>query len=258
MNKCFGKKPFVADHRDLLFARYIHHHPQHALPTPPAEFGHEGFILPTAWGMLGNDQVGDCTCAGADHEHMLWTAEGGRPASFMTAGCIADYSAITGYVPGDDATDQGAEVREVLKYRSKTGMLDITGARHTIGAYVRLGLRHDLELAQALYLFGAVGLGIEIPQSAMTQTDEGQPWDVPPRNSKILGGHYVPLVARRGGYWWVVTWGALQAVTTAFLHKYADEQWAMLSQEMLVGGTASPEGFNLAELQADLQQVQSL
>jgi len=254
-----GKLPFRPDHRDLLFSTYAKPkpHPQPALPVPPAEFGHEQFILPGCWGMLANDTVGDCTCAGADHEVMLWTAAGKHPASFTANGCIDDYAAITGY-NGTEATDQGAEVRDVLKYRSTVGMKDCTGSRHTIGAYVRLGLRNDLELATALYLFGVVGLGVEIPQSAMTQTDKGQPWDVPKRNSPIEGGHYVPLVARRGGYWWVVTWGALQAVTTAFLHKYADELWAMLSVEMLINGTASLEGFNLVQLEADLAAVQSL
>jgi hypothetical protein len=30
-----------------------------------------------AWNMFANDQYGDCVEAGAAHEHMLWTLEGG-------------------------------------------------------------------------------------------------------------------------------------------------------------------------------------
>ena len=47
----------------------------------------------------GFDGAGDCVFAGGDHETMLWTLEGGAPASFTGANAIADYSAVTGYDP---------------------------------------------------------------------------------------------------------------------------------------------------------------
>ena len=53
--------PGHARHRDLLFAKYAK--PAN-LPTPPAHFGHETLFPPKAWGMLGNDEWGDCALAG--------------------------------------------------------------------------------------------------------------------------------------------------------------------------------------------------
>jgi hypothetical protein len=90
----------------------------------------------------------------------------------------------------------------------------------------------------------------------MDQFNAGDPWDVVPGTPKPTEGHYIPLV----GYdptkdlWYVVTWGQLQAVTSAFILKYADEHYALLSPEMLKGGK-SLEGFDLTTLQADLAAV---
>jgi hypothetical protein len=102
---------------------------------------------------------------------------------------------------------------------------------------------------EALYLFQAVGIGIEFPESAMQQFNSGEPWDVV-SGAKVEGGHYIPLVAKRDNLE-VVTWGALQQMTPAFYEKYCDEAWAYISEENLKAGK-SPEGFNLEQLQADL------
>jgi hypothetical protein len=44
------------------------------LPTPPTNFGWDYLVKPTAWGMLGNDSVGDRVIAGGLHETLLWRA----------------------------------------------------------------------------------------------------------------------------------------------------------------------------------------
>ena len=49
----------------------------------------------------------------------------------------------------------------------------------------------------------------------------------------------------------VVTWGALQGMTTGFFSKYCDEAIVYLSEESLTNGK-SPEAFDYASLQADL------
>jgi hypothetical protein len=54
----------------------------------------------------------------------------------------------------------------------------------------------------------------------------------------------------------VYTWANAQKATRAFLAKYADEAYAILSPEMLKGGK-SLEGFTLAQLQADLAEIDS-
>ena len=211
-----GKQPATVDRRDLMFARYVQ---PAALPTPPPQFGHETLIGAKDWGMLGNDQWGDCAWAGPAHETMLLTAEGGKQAAFTDASVLRDYSAGTGFDPnagpsGQNPTDQGSNVRDVLKYRVKTGIVDAAGTRHKIGAYVKLDPKNLEQIYQAMYLFQAVGIGIEFPDSAMAQFQAGKPWDVV-AGAKVEGGHYVPCLAKRENLE-VVTWGAVQQMRVAF------------------------------------------
>jgi len=246
-----GKLPATTDRRDLLFARYVQ---PAELPTPPPQFGHETLFGPHSWGMLGNDEWGDCAWAGPAHETMLLTKEGGHLAQFTTSGVLRDYAAGTGFdpkagPPGENPTDQGSDVRSVLGYRRSKGIVDAHGKRHKIGAYVRLDQTNLNEVYQALYLFQVIGIGIRFPQTAMQQFNDGEPWDVVPR-AKVEGGHYVCLVARRQNLD-VITWGALQQMTERFFRKYCDEAWAYISVENLRSGI-DPEGFKLTQLKADL------
>jgi hypothetical protein len=102
-----------------------------------------------------------------------------------------------------------------------------------------------------MHIFSAVGAGLQLPDSAQDQFQNGQPWS-PVSGSQIEGGHYVSGVGRNAdGNFVVVTWGALQEMTPTFYQRYNDESLVYLSQEFLTAGV-SPEGFNLQQLQADL------
>ena len=63
-----GKLPKQDDDRNLMLARYL----TPAAPTPPAAVDYASAVK--AWGMLGNDTVGDCAFAGQAHADMLWAA----------------------------------------------------------------------------------------------------------------------------------------------------------------------------------------
>jgi hypothetical protein len=254
-----GKKPATYDKRDFQFAHYRTAAP---LPPHPKQFGHEKLVAANGWQMLGNGPdntvspgfqgAGDCVFAGGDHETMLWTLEAGSAAEFSGATAISDYSAVTGYNPKDPNSDQGTDVREALKYRQNTGLIDAAGSRHKIGAYLALEPGNVDHLMEALYLFGVVGIGIQFPGSAMDQFNAGKPWSVV-QGAQIEGGHYIPLVAKRANLE-CVTWGRIQQMTSQFYAKYCDEAWAILSPEMLKTGK-SPEGFDLGQLQTDLNAL---
>ncbi|MDR3628898.1 MAG: hypothetical protein P4L42_01035 [Desulfocapsaceae bacterium] len=254
-----GKMPATYDKRDLQFSNYRTTAP---LPPYPKYFGHEQLIPAKGWQMLGNGPdntvspgfqgAGDCVFAGGDHETMLWTLEGGKPAVFTGANSIADYSAVTGYDPANPASDQGTDVRTALAYRQNTGLIDSTGNRHKVAAYLALEPGNTDHLYEALYLFGVVGIGIQFPSSAMDQFNAGKPWSVV-SGASVEGGHYIPLVARRTNLE-CVTWGQIQQMTSGFYKKYCDEAWAILSPEVFKNGT-DLEGFNFAQLQADLNAL---
>jgi hypothetical protein len=220
-----------------------------ALPRLPAVFGHEGLI--GSWPMLANDRYGDCVWAGAAHETMLLNREAGRTVDFSDATVLSDYAALTGFDPADPATDTGTDMQAAAAYRQKTGILDAGGNRHTIAAYLALATGNVADLYYASYLFSAVGIGLELPVSALDQTAAGETWDVVV-GAATEGGHYVPLVGRRAdGLLAVVSWGALQPMTEAFLRQYCDEAVAYVSTENLTN-QKSPEGFDYAQLIADL------
>ncbi len=238
-----GKLPVKHDPRTLQFESYL----KTSLPTPPAAFGHDALVK--SYGMLANDQYGCCVWAAAAHETMLWTAECGKATAFNSAAVLSDYQAVTGFDPATGQNDNGTNMLDALNYRRKVGIADAHGVRHKIGAFVQLKTGDFAQLEQACYLFGAVEIGIKFPSSAMHQFNTGQPWDVV-KGTRVEGGHDIPVVAKNGNYH-IITWGKIQQMTPAFYKKYADECYAILSEERLTNGK-SLEGFDLAALQADL------
>lgn len=222
------------------------------LPKPPATYGH--YDLEAAdWGMLGNDQYGDCVWAGAGHEYMLWNKEATKTVSFTADNVLAAYTAVTGFNPKKPDTDQGTDMELAAKYRRVTGVQDQTGTRHKVGAYLAIEANNRTQLKQAVSTFTAVGIGIQVPESAQTQFAAGKPWTVV-KNSPIEGGHYVPVVGYDSKYLYVVTWGQVQKMAWAFFDKYNDEGIAYLSDEMLTNGKTI-DGLDLTSLNLILTEL---
>lgn len=223
------------------------------LPLPTAIFGFG--TLYDDWGMLGNDQYGDCVLAGGAHETMLWNkVRGGTNVPMSTKMTLQDYSDITGFDPNQAWTDQGTFVLDALKYRQKTGLRDAAGDRHKIAAYLALEPGNFQQAIVASYIFGAVGIGFEVPDTIWDQWDNGEYWDLTDINSPIDGGHYVPAVGSRNSLAriTIVTWGRRWQMTKRFYQHYVDEAWAMLSEEQIRPDGKGIHGLNLDQLRADL------
>lgn len=223
-----GKKPFVENPKDFQLEQF-----EVALPPlPPKPFGFAN--LYSDWGMLGNDQAGDCVEAGGAHETMTYNRLAKHDVVFNTTGVLADYTAVAGYDPNDPNTDQGTYPRDFMNYRRLTGMIDASGKRHKIDAFVQIPAADWDTLVRCVWTFGAVGIGFNFPHSAWAQFDNGKPWDVV-AGSSIEGGHYVPIL----GYPSTttvscITWGKRQVMTRAFYEKYNDESWVPLTKESLL------------------------
>jgi len=246
-----GKQVARHDPRTLLFASYT----KAALPAPPASFDLTGKIK--AWGMMENDQLGDCTCAAAGHLIMEWTAN--AKAKMVTPTdkqIVAAYSAITGYNPTTGANDNGAVEIDVLNYWRQSGI-----AGHKIGAYVALEPANHNHVMDSVYVFEGCYIGVQLPISAQAQVQNHQPWSVPPGGPTgdgkpgSWGGHAIPVVSYDARGVTVVTWGALQVMTWSFWETYCDEAYAIVSTDYLTGKKESPQGFSLPELQADLADL---
>lgn len=239
-----GKLPARKDSVKLKLGTYIS-----GLPTPPKTYK-PAFDL--NWQMLGNDSYGDCVWAGADHETMYWNKEAGVTAMFTDTNALSDYSAVTGFNPNDPNSDQGTDMQVAASYRLQTGVVDANGHRHKIAAYVAITPGDEDELKQAIYLFGAVGIGIEFSDYAMDEFNAGQTWHLK-TGGQIEGGHYIPAIGYDGRYVYIVTWGKVQKMSWGFFRKYCDEAIAYVSTEFISGGK-SPTGFDLAQLEADVKQ----
>ena len=247
-----GKGVARHDPRALLLASYL----TPALPTPPASFDLTTKVG-SSWGMMDNDQLGDCTCAAAGHLIMEWTANAQAEMVTPTDQQIVEaYSAITGYNPVTGSNDNGAVEVDVLNYWRQSGI-----AGHLIGAYMALEPSNHSHIMDSVYIFGGCYIGMQLPISAQAQTQNHQPWSVPPGGAigdgkpGSWGGHAVPVMAYDSRGVTVVTWGALQIMTWSFWEAYCDEAYAILSMDYLSGQKTTPQGFNLTQLQADLADL---
>jgi len=244
-----GLKPVVTQPR-LRLADYLRPSDLPDVGSLKYPFGHADAIQPH---MFCNDSVGDCAIAGSIEEVRLANALAGKTVNFTDATAIENYSAITGYVPGDPSTDQGTDVHELYDYRKATGIIDADGQRHKILAYAGLTPGDFDEALIALSLFpSGVGIGIQVADFCEDQFDAGQPWHPEPGYHAIEGGHYVPLVGATDRHTGLLyTWGAVQGITAPFYAEYNTVAAVALTAEMFVDGK-SPTGLDMARLRADL------
>jgi hypothetical protein len=247
-----GKSTARHDPRTLQMAAYV----TPSLPTPPGSFDLTTKVK-SPWGMMENHQLLDCTCAAAGHLIMEWTANAGKKMIVPTnKQIVAAYSAVTGYNPTTGANDNGAVEIDVLNYWRQTGI-----AGHKIGAFVALEPANHIHVMDAVYVFEGCYIGVQLPISAKAQTQNHQPWSVPPGGATgdgkpgSWGGHAVPVVAYDARGVTVVTWGALQTMTWTFWEAYCDEAYAILSTDYLNDKQQAPQGFSMAQLQADLADL---
>ena len=246
-NMKLGKRAPRHDPRTLQLANYLR---LQALPVLPAQENWGGKV--TAWGMMENDHIGDCTCAAAGHLIEEWTSNVGQEVVPPDSAIVDAYSAITGYDPKTNSNDNGAVELDVLNYWRRTGIAD-----RKIDAYVALEPGNHEHIRAAVYIFGGCYIGLALPVTAQTQ----RVWSVPPGGPQgngapgSWGGHAVPVVAYDPLGLTVVTWGALKRMTWGFWDTYCDEAYAILSEDFVNENKIAANGIDLQTLQADLNEV---
>jgi hypothetical protein len=217
------------------------------LPPIPATFGHVHSPAPAGgWGMLGNSECGDCVLAGAAHETMVFAWATGKPIpTFTPVNVREQYRELTG------GPDTGLDPIATAKWRVSTGLTDANGGVHTIKAFGAISGQKELE--QAVYLFGACGIGLALPDTAEQQFLHREPWNDLTSEPNPKNGHYVPVVGKNSkGQLMVVTWGRLHAMVPAYFFRYAVGGLCYMSLEYLTDTGKSPELFDEAQLDADL------
>jgi hypothetical protein len=240
-----GKKPAVFDSRTLRFGAYL----GTRLPAPPQAIDWGKNVA--SWPMYLNDKYGDCTCAAAGHMIENWTAAVGKEKSPSDAQILKFYEHFTTPSP-----ENGCDMLSVLKYWRSTGL-----AGDKIMAFAQLELRNLNELKDAVSIFGGCYIGVELPKFAVSASDLSTvPWVVPSQGPvgdaapDPEGGHCIPAVAYDSRNLYVVTWGMVKSMSWQFYTDYADEAYAILSNDFL-SKNKTPAGFDLAQLKQDLAEV---
>ncbi len=248
-----GKLPVKHDPRTLQFGAYL----KQGLAAPPASKSWVGKIPNSGWGMMDNDTQGDCTCAAAGHMIMEWTANTGKKFVVPDATILAFYNYFAHGNP-----DAGANMLDVLNHWRKVGL-----DKHKITAFAALELKNDVQAMDAVNLFGSCYIGVALPNFAVAPGKDFLtiPWVVPPKGPvgdaapNQNNGHCIPAVGYDQRNLYVVTWGALKAMSWKFYDAYAEEAFAVLSPDWFskkLHGKA-PNGFDLTTLKQDLAEVTS-
>ena len=248
MPRLLGKLAPRHDIRTLRLADYM----TAELPTPPQESFYQAKV--PSWPMYLNDSLGDCVCAAAGHMIEQWTAYGATPeVTPEDTQILTAYEQIGGYVPGDPSTDNGCDMLTACNYWRQTGI-----AGHKIAAFISIDPTKLSELRTAIFLFGNVYLGIQLPVSAQGQ----EKWVVDGTTGNNApgswGGHCIPLVGYNPNIFMCVTWGAELNMATDYPPTYADEAYAILTHDWIKKNGEAPSGFDLTQLQADLSEAASL
>lgn len=238
--------PAKLDPRTLELGRYT------AVGTPAAPKEVDWSHGIKSWGMMGNDDLGDCTCAAVGHMVQEWTANASVEKTIIDDDILRMYSAVSGWSPDKPNSDNGACMLDVLNYWRKNG---VPGEGDKIAAYVALNHRMQPLVQQAVGWFGGIYVGLLLPLSAQDETVWSQN-SGPDGQAGSWGGHCVAIVGYDGGGLTCITWGALQRMTWGFFSTYCDEAYAVLdSPDWLEKDGKCPAGLNLAQLQKDLKVV---
>jgi hypothetical protein len=227
-----------------------------ALPTPPDATTYRTAASAALATMLGNAAAGCCVEACDLHLDATRAANAGTPYVPTDAQCLGVYSAVTGYVPGNAATDLGTDPSQLDAWRAKNpypsgatflGSASVDGSQP---AHVKL----------AAWLFEGARITMCLPDEWESEEDEGDTWDVAgppvPRN-----GHCVDLVDYDADGVWICTWGEIIRLTWAALAMYAvpsagGSVAVILASDVVARATSkAPNGLDLSTLQADLGRV---
>lgn len=249
-----GKKIPVIDRRTLLFEKYV---PRTVLlPYIPSAYAW-GAGVPR-WPMYGNDVMGDCTIASVAHQEGVWSfRETGKETIVPDATILMAYEAVSGYLPGNPLTDNGADMLSVMRYWSSIGV----GASPLIG-YTAILPQNVAHVQAAIFLFGGIFVGVQLPVTAQAQVAHNGVWSLAPdylTNPDAApgswGGHAIPIIGYSQTSLTLITWGRPMTMTWPWFHAYCDEVFSGVSPAWVSAAGIAPNHFNLAQLETDIAGI---
>jgi len=225
-------------------------------PAPPTKRAWEYGIPDSEWGMYGNDQIGDCTCASKAHILMAVSANAGKLFVPTLDDVVSLYTNVTGYDPaqtqpdGSNPTDNGAVMTDVYAYMLAHGF-----AGRKILGWVQIDHTNRTHFEQCVELFGACDVGVQLPASAMNQFNAEQSFDVVEPDGGIEGGHCIPFLGYGSLGETCITWARRKPAGIPWFQKYCDEAYGLIWEDWFDTTGVAPNHFNKDALWAALQAL---
>lgn len=242
-----GKLPVVKDSNTLKLSKFIDWTKFHEIPEKI-----EWTKAVSGFSMMKNDELGNCAIVGVANILKSWSANEYEETTITDDNIVDAYSRICGYKPLTNEEDNGCVMLNVLNYWRDVG---IDG--HKIEGYVSINSKSVREVKAAVYLFGGVYLGLQLP-SFSERTDE---WFLPREGSsyEILpgswGGHAVVILDADDEYLTCITWGRMIKMNWDFLFAYADEAYAAFAPSDWAKDGTAPNGFDIDSLRNALHKL---
>jgi hypothetical protein len=243
-----GKHPPKFNRKTLTLADYT----GEELAPAPAKTYWEYKVK--SYPVMLNNQLGCCVFSAGGHLVQEFTAHTGAEVTPTDDQILAAYEAVGGYIEGNESTDNGAAITDFLAYWLNQGF----AGQPKLSGWAAIDQTDLDKVKQAVFLFGALDIGVNLPNSAIDQFNAGQPWDVVADDNGIAGGHCIPIMGYGKNGFTIVTWGKTHQMTNAFFLKYCDESYSLISPQWLsaVSGK-TPSGLDLATLQTDLAELRA-
>jgi hypothetical protein len=191
--------------------KYAHEYMAAAIPPPVYPIDVSRGI--TAWGMLGNDQYGDCGEAGQLHYQMATGAAG-----------FSDQQAIDEYLTFTNGQDNGVVLADFLLWLYQKG--EILG-------FAPVDLSNRAQADSLLQIFHGLYVGVSLTPDAQ-QLFQVSRWTMANGEQPDPQlGHCILQVAADVAqdddtY---VTWGALQGASRAWTTACVDEAWVVITTQ---------------------------
>lgn len=213
------------------------------LPWPKTASGY-------SWGMLDNDQYGDCVSAAMYHmQETFRLKEGIEPFPWSADTALTEYFKINGVPPGPpgSSSDQGTDPQVAMTYWRVHGL-----PGHNIAGYGVLDPGSP-NIKRAIYEFGTVMYAIALPVEAQNQNvswrwEQGmQPgsWG----GHACSGGCYTPDLL---GF---ISWGQVGDMDNAFWQNCGEQVLVPLSTAALNQKGIGPGGFSWDAMKRDLSTL---
>jgi hypothetical protein len=226
-------------------------------PPPPSVNYTTG--MPSNFGMMLNDTLGDCTCAAFYHAIQVWSFKAQKQEQTEPDQDVEQlYIQACGYNPKQGGEGPGGNEQHVLEYILTKGAPFGPSAqsRHKILGFVEVDPRNLDDVKSTIDDCGVAYIGFNVPQNIMPpNADPPAVWTVDPSNSKIIGGHAVVLPGYDAQGAIVISWGQLYKMTWPFFSKFVDEVYGIADSEWVEAGGKTPAGMTVQQLEAQMQAL---